>query len=72
VQEARDLQKQQQEAKDHDVALKADEKLQRQLEKEEKRRLIEQRKHQRVQNRKERERETAVKKAAAQDAKEAK
>jgi hypothetical protein len=34
VQEARDLQKQQQEAKDHEVALKADEKLQRQLEKE--------------------------------------
>jgi DDE superfamily endonuclease/Tc5 transposase DNA-binding domain len=31
VQEARDLQKQQQEAKDHEAALKADEKLQRQL-----------------------------------------
>ena len=72
VQEARDLQKQQQEAKDHEAALKADEKLQRQLEKEEKRRLVEQRKQKRVQDKEQREREAAAKKAAAQEAKEAK
>ena len=72
VQEARDLQKQQQEGRDHEAALKADEKLQRQLEKEEKTHLIEQRKQQRVQDKEQRERETVAKKAAAQEAKEAK
>lgn len=41
VQEARELQQQQQDAKEHEAALKADEKLQRQLQKDEKRRLIE-------------------------------
>jgi hypothetical protein len=44
VQQARDLQKQQRQAKERETALKADEKLQRQLQKDEKRRLVEQRK----------------------------
>jgi hypothetical protein len=69
---ARDLQKQQQEAKDYEAAIKADEKLQRRLEKEEKRRSVEQRKQQHVQDKEQREREATAKKAATQEAKEAK
>ena len=72
VQEARDLQKEQQDAKDREAALKANKKIQRQLQKEEKRRLIDQRKAQRIQDKEAREREAAARKVATQQAKEAK
>jgi hypothetical protein len=72
VQQARDLQKEQEEAKERETALKANKKLQRQLEKDEKRRLVEQRKEQRVLDKVQREREAAAKKLAAEEAKEAK
>lgn len=49
IQQARELQKQQEDTKLQEAALKADRKLQKQLQKEEKQHLIEQRKQQRVQ-----------------------
>src|SRR5271155_3749282 len=50
IQAARELQKEEQQAKEATIALKAEEKLQHQLQKEEKRRLVEQRKAQQVQD----------------------
>jgi hypothetical protein len=52
------------------MALKVEEKLQRQLQKEEKRRLVKQRKAQRVQDKEQRQ-EAEVRKLAAKEAKEA-
>lgn len=46
IQQARDLREEAEKAKDHKQALKVDERLQRQLQKDEKRRLIDQRKEQ--------------------------
>lgn len=72
VQAARELQKEEQQTKEAAIALKAEEKLQRQLQKEEKRHLVEQRKAQRVQDKQQRQKEAEAKKLAAQEAEEAK
>jgi hypothetical protein len=69
---ARELQEEERQAKETAIALKADEKLQRQLRKEEKRHLVEQRKAQRVQDKQRREEEAKAKRLALQEAKEAK
>lgn len=71
MQQAHDLLTEQEEAKKREAALKVDEKIQRQLHKDEKRRLVEQRKEQRMQDKVQREREAAAKKVALQEAKEA-
>src|SRR5271170_4335049 len=72
IQAARELQKEEQQAKEATIALKAEEKLQRQLQKEEKRRLVEQRKAQQVQDKLQRQKEAEARKLAAQEAKQAK
>jgi len=72
IQAAHELQKEEQQAKEATIALKAEEKLQRQLQKEGKRRLVEQRKAQRVQDKLQRQKEAEARKLAAQEAKQAK
>jgi hypothetical protein len=72
VQQARDLVQEKEDAKKQDEALKADKRLQLQLQKQEKRHLVEERKMKRMQNKVERERENTAKKVTAQNAKEAK
>jgi hypothetical protein len=72
VQQARDLVQKKEDAKKQDEALKADKRLQLQLQKQEKRHLVEERKMKRMQNKVERERENTAKKVTAQNAKEAK
>lgn len=68
--QARELQEEQERAKHHEQALKAEEKLQQELQKEEKRRIVEERKQHRAQSKIQRDKEAAALQLQKQAAKE--